>query len=185
MAGNVAKAVLDLLFPPLCIACRAQVGEAGFCASCWSGITFLDGPGCACCGLPFPVALEGENICAACLARPPAFDTARAILVYDQTSRGAVLALKHADRLDLVPGFARWLSRVGRAALDDSNLVVPVRHRERQAAAGAAGTVEKGDAAPAGRIKTRPDHLRAAGDAERRKQQVQNRFGDIPSHTLV
>jgi ComF family protein len=126
MAGNVAKAVLNLLFPPLCIACRAQVGEAGFCASCWSGITFLDGPGCACCGLPFPVALEGENICAACLARPPAFDTARAILVYDQTSRGAVLALKHADRLDLVPGFARWLSRVGRTALADSDLVVPV-----------------------------------------------------------
>jgi ComF family protein len=126
MAGNVAKAVLDLLFPPLCIACRVPVGEAGFCASCWSGITFLDGPGCACCGLPFPVALEGENVCAACLARPPAFDSARAIFVYDQTSRGAVLALKHADRLELVPGFARWLSRIGRAVLDDSDLVVPV-----------------------------------------------------------
>src|SRR5471032_948554 len=126
MAGNVAKAVLDLLFPPLCIGCRAQVGEAGFCASCWSGITFLDGPGCACCGLPFPVALEGENVCAACLARPPAFDSARAIFVCDQTSRGAVLALKHADRLELVPGFARWLSRIGRAVLEDSDLVVPV-----------------------------------------------------------
>jgi predicted amidophosphoribosyltransferase len=71
MLGNVAKPVLDLLFPPLCIGCRAAVGEAGFCAACWSGITFLDGPGCACCGIPFPVALEGENICAACLANPP------------------------------------------------------------------------------------------------------------------
>jgi predicted amidophosphoribosyltransferase len=126
MAGNVAKAVLDLLFPPLCIGCRAPVGEAGFCALCWSGISFLDGPGCACCGLPFPVALEGENVCAACLARPPAFDSARAIFVYDQTSRGAVLALKHADRLELVPGFARWLSRIGRTVLEDSDLVVPV-----------------------------------------------------------
>src|SRR5471032_959305 len=126
MVGSVAKAVLDLLFPPLCIGCRAPVGEAGFCASCWSGITILDGPGCACCGLPFPVALEGENICAACLAKPPAFDSARAILVYDQTSRGAILALKHADRLDLVPGFTRWLSRIGRAALEDSDMVVPV-----------------------------------------------------------
>src|SRR5471030_635796 len=28
MAGNVAKAVLDLLFPPLCIGCRAQVSYA-------------------------------------------------------------------------------------------------------------------------------------------------------------
>ena len=115
MLGNVAKPVLDLLFPPLCIGCRAPVGEAGFCAACWSGITFLDGPGCACCGLPFPVALEGENLCAACLAKPPAFDSARAILAYDDKSRGAILALKHADRLDLVPGFARWLGRAGRS----------------------------------------------------------------------
>lgn len=120
------KAVLDLLFPPLCMACRAPVGEAGFCAACWSGIAFLDGPGCACCGLPFPVALEGINHCAACLASPPAFDSARAILAYDEKSRGAILALKHADRLDLVPGFARWLARVGAAARGDCDLVVPV-----------------------------------------------------------
>src|SRR3954471_15069674 len=126
MLGNVAKPVLDLLFPPLCIGCRAAVGEAGFCAACWSGITFLDGPGCACCGLPFPVALEGENFCAACLAKPPAFDTARAIMAYDENSRGAILALKHADRLDLVPGFARWLGRTGRTMLENSDLVVPV-----------------------------------------------------------
>jgi ComF family protein len=121
-----AKAVLDLLFPPLCMACRAPVGEAGFCAACWSGIHFLDGPACACCGLPFPVALEGENLCAACLAEPPAFDSARAILAYDDNSRGAILALKHADRLDLVPGFTRWLARAGAAVRDDADLIVPV-----------------------------------------------------------
>ena len=132
MGGNVAKALLDLLFPPLCIGCRDAVGEAGFCAACWSAITFLDGPGCACCGLPFAVQLEGEVLCAACLAKPPAFDTARAILAYDDNSRRAILALKHADRLDLVPGFSRWLSRTGRQLLEDSDLVVPVPlHRFR------------------------------------------------------
>lgn len=132
MLENVAKPVLDLLFPPLCIGCRASVGEAGFCADCWSGITFLDGPGCACCGIPFPVALEGENLCAACLASPPAFDSARAIMAYDDKSRGAILALKHADRLDLVPGFARWLGRTGRTTLAQCDLVVPVPlHRVR------------------------------------------------------
>jgi len=132
MLGNVAKPVLDLLFPPLCIGCRAPVGEAGFCADCWSGITFLDGPGCACCGLPFPVALEGENLCAGCLATPPAFDSARAIMAYDEKSRGAILVLKHADRLDLVPGFARWLGRAGQALRARCELVVPVPlHRLR------------------------------------------------------
>ncbi|HEX2758978.1 MAG TPA: ComF family protein [Rhizomicrobium sp.] len=127
MAGNgknIARALADLLFPPLCMSCRAPVGEQGLCAPCWSGITFLDGPACACCGLPFPVALEGENFCAACLARKPAFDSARAVMVYDDKSRAAILALKHADRLELVPGFARWLGRGG--TLAGCDLIVPV-----------------------------------------------------------
>ena len=72
------------------------------------------------------VALEGENLCAACLAKPPAFDSARAIMAYDEKSRGAILGLKHADRLDLVPGFARWLGRAGRSLLTECDLVVPV-----------------------------------------------------------
>ena len=128
----VAKAALDLLYPPLCMSCRAQVAEPGLCATCWSAVTFLDGPGCACCGLPFAVALEGDNLCAACLAKPPAFDRARAILAYDEASRGAILALKHADRLDLVPGFARWLGRTGRPLLEAAEMIVPVPlHRMR------------------------------------------------------
>jgi ComF family protein len=126
MLENIAKPVLDLLFPPLCVRCRAPVTDMGFCAGCWSGLTFLDGTACTCCGLPFPVALEGENLCAACLAKPPAFDRARAILAYDENSRGAILALKHADRLELVPGFARWLARTGQGLIAESEMVVPV-----------------------------------------------------------
>jgi ComF family protein len=132
MALAAAKVLLDLLFPPLCIGCRAPVANWGFCAGCWSALAFLDGPACTCCGLPFPVALEGENLCAACLSKPPAFDRARAIFAYDENSRGAVLALKHADRLDLVPGFARWLGRAGHSLISQGDLVVPVPlHRSR------------------------------------------------------
>ena len=130
--GRTGAGVLDILFPPLCMACRIPVAHTGLCADCWGAITFLDGPACACCGLPFPVDLEGENRCAACLASPPAFDSARAILAYDDKSRGAILALKHADRLDLVPGFARWLTRAGQQALSRAEVVVPVPlHRWR------------------------------------------------------
>jgi predicted amidophosphoribosyltransferase len=82
MALAAAKTLLDLLFPPLRVGCRVPVANTGFCAGCWSGLTFLEGPACACCGLPFPVALEGENLCAARLASPPAFDQARAIMAY-------------------------------------------------------------------------------------------------------
>ena len=62
----------------------------------------------------------------------PAFDRARAIFAYDETSRSPILALKHADRLDLVPGFAQWLERSGRTLLAGANLIVPVPlHRLR------------------------------------------------------
>jgi hypothetical protein len=59
------------------------------------------------------------------------------------------------------------------------------RHRERQPATGAAGAVEKGDAAPAGGAKARLADGRAAVDAQRRKQQIQNRFGDSRGHGLL
>jgi ComF family protein len=130
---SVAGGALDLLFPPLCLSCREPVGsEGGFCADCWATLTFLDGPACACCGTPFPVDPGPGSLCAACLAQPPAFARARAILAYDENSRGAILALKHADRLELVPGFSRWLGRVGKPLLEDADLIVPVPlHRSR------------------------------------------------------
>ncbi len=132
MGMELKSGLLDVLFPPVCIACREPGGSSGFCAQCWSTIQFLDGPLCASCGIPFDVALLEGACCAPCLARPPAFDKARAILRYDDVSRLPILALKHADRLDLVPGFALWLERAGRRLLDSSDLIVPVPlHRGR------------------------------------------------------
>jgi len=52
-----------------------------------------------------------------------AFDRARAILRYDEVSRAPILALKHADRLELVPGFAQWLERAGRDLIAGSDLI--------------------------------------------------------------
>jgi len=45
---------------------------------------------------------------------------------YDPASRDLILALKRADRLDLVPPFARWLDRTGYTLLTNSDLIVPV-----------------------------------------------------------
>ncbi|HEY0302297.1 MAG TPA: double zinc ribbon domain-containing protein, partial [Rhizomicrobium sp.] len=124
---RAGRAALDLLFPPLCIACRAPVAAPGaLCAACWQTVRFLDGPMCACCGLTFEFDPGEGTLCAACHARPPAFDKARAVMRYDEASRGPILALKHGDRLDLMPGFARWLDRGGRTLLDEADLIVPV-----------------------------------------------------------
>jgi ComF family protein len=45
---------------------------------------------------------------------------------YDEASKVTFLALKHADRLDLIPPLARWLARTGRPLLKEADVIVPV-----------------------------------------------------------
>jgi ComF family protein len=119
--------ILDFVFPPLCASCRAPVSEAhNLCASCWNRIAFLSEPMCTVCGFPFEFDAGQNTLCAACRQSPPAFDNARALMRYDEASRDPILALKRADRLDLVPAFARWLARSGSGFLDEADLIVPV-----------------------------------------------------------
>ena len=130
---RAARAALDLVYPPLCIGCRAPVAEPGaFCAACWLQIQFVDGPVCDCCGTPFEFDPGDGTRCAACHAKPPAYDRARAVMRYDETSKAPILALKHADRLELSPAFARWLARGGSGLIDEADVIVPVPlHRAR------------------------------------------------------
>jgi len=130
---RAGRRVLDLVYPPLCIVCREPVLDPdSLCPECWKALHFLDGPVCSVCGLPFDFDPIEETACAACIAHPPAFDRARAILQYDDASRKPVLAIKHADRLDLVPAFGRWLERMGKELLAGSDAMMPVPlHRFR------------------------------------------------------
>jgi ComF family protein len=119
--------LLDLLLPPRCAACGGAVAEAGaLCSGCWGAIEFLGPPACRRCAYPFEFEIEGQTLCAACSARPPVFDRARAVLRYDDGSRNMLLAFKHADRTDLAPLFGRWLARAGEELLADADLVAPV-----------------------------------------------------------
>ncbi len=133
LARRAGHALLDLVYPPLCAVCRRPVSEAhALCAACWGEIGFLDGPGCRCCGLPFEIDPGPDTLCAACHAEPPAFDSARSVMRYDDASKKPILALKRADRHDLVLAFARWLARSGREMLAEADIIVPVPlHRRR------------------------------------------------------
>jgi ComF family protein len=130
---RIGRAALDLLFPPLCIICRETVREPGsLCPDCWQTISFLDGPCCVACGLPFEFDVGVGTLCATCLAHPPAFDRARSVMRYDEHSRDPILALKHADRHDVAPAFARWLARTGADLVAAADVIVPVPlHRWR------------------------------------------------------
>lgn len=126
--GPRAKALwrgaLDLLFPPQALDGGAAPLAGGLSAETWSRIHFLDGPVCDGCGAPFEYDI-GDR-CSACLARPRAFDAARAACLYDEVSRDPILKLKHADRLDLAPLLARWLSRAARELVEEADAIAPV-----------------------------------------------------------
>ena len=120
------RAVLDLVFPPQALDDGPRPLAAGLSAEAWNKIVFLDDPVCDGCGTPFEYSQGPGARCAACMARPRPFSRARAACLYDEASRGPILQLKHADRTDLAPLFARWLSRAARDLLAEADAVAPV-----------------------------------------------------------
>src|SRR3546814_5452186 len=66
---TAGRAIVDYALPPRCPGCGIIVGEdRQFCLTCWSSLHFLDGPACAHCSIPLPIALPGGSIaCGACL----------------------------------------------------------------------------------------------------------------------
>ncbi|MFQ5623957.1 MAG: ComF family protein, partial [Paracoccaceae bacterium] len=75
---------------------------------------------------------ESKVLCDACTRLPQAWDRGRAVFRYEGTGRRIVLALKHADRLDMIPPLAEWLKRSAADLLADADLIAPVPlHRLR------------------------------------------------------
>ena len=132
---HALTAVLDLLLPPECLACTAQVITQGlFCAACFAATTWIADPVCHRCGLPFPsnAAAGRDHTCQACRAAPPAFAAARAALLYDSGARRLILPFKHADRPELAASLAPFLVRAGAPLLARADVLVPVPlHRSR------------------------------------------------------
>jgi predicted amidophosphoribosyltransferase len=127
--------LVDIVYPPRCVACRAHTETPhGLCGACWREMGFVSGAVCDACGAPVPAGQEGPGrlLCDGCVREPPAWGRGRAAFLYDGCGRRLVLALKHADRLDLVRPFAAWMRRAGAELLRDATLVAPVpMHRLR------------------------------------------------------
>ncbi len=124
---GLAGLALNALLPPRCLSCGATVERPGaLCARCWSGIHFLEPPLCELCGFPLEFELGPGALCGACTRHAPAFDRARAVMRYDETSRGLVLGFKHADRTDGAAAYGAWLARAGAGLIAEADLIAPV-----------------------------------------------------------
>ncbi|OJY65487.1 MAG: amidophosphoribosyltransferase [Sphingobium sp. 66-54] len=125
--------LLDYALPPRCAACGTIVAQPGtFCADCWSTIAFLGEPMCACCGVDLPTVIGPDGLCGACLATPPPYDRARAVLRYGDVGRAVAHRLKYGRRLSLAGVMAAHMARLIPEEERAQALLVPVPlHRWR------------------------------------------------------
>ncbi len=130
---KMALRALDFLLPPLCQMCAEPVGEpATLCPRCWKKIRFISAPFCARCGMPFDFPVEEGTLCGPCLADPPPYATARAVLLYDEDSRKIILGFKHGDRTYAAKALAAWMHRASGPLLAEAGALIPVPlHRAR------------------------------------------------------
>lgn len=93
------KTLLNAFFPPVCPVCSDRIDEAGkLCPRCFGRLVFV-----------------ADNT----------KEQASAV-VYDETSRQLILALKYGDRLDLAPLLARLMYNAGRDVLTDADALAAV-----------------------------------------------------------
>lgn len=124
---HASAIVVDLVLPPRCVGCRTLVQAGGaLCPTCWQGIRFIEPPVCRCCGRPLGSSAAQDALCPVCAELPPAFDHARAGVVYDDHARSLILAYKHGERLECARAFVPWMLRAGDELLAEASLIVPV-----------------------------------------------------------
>lgn len=129
IGAAAARAVLDAVYPPGCLACNAPVADAGgLCPACWVDTPFLHGQLCCDrCGQPVPGRMdEAPVICDDCRAIARPWARGRAVMAYGGRGRDLVLALKHRDALHLAGPAGAWLARAAGDLIRADTLVAPV-----------------------------------------------------------
>ena len=119
---------VSLIYPPRCITCGDTVeSDFGLCGPCWRDTAFLGGMICDACGAALPPGGEGDmHHCDACMQSPKPWVQGRAALMYSDTGRKLVLALKHGDRQEMARPAGLWMANMIRGLVDPDALVVPV-----------------------------------------------------------
>jgi len=128
MVGKFQTA-LRLVYPPRCLSCGGLVErEFGLCATCWRDTAFIGGLVCDLCGVPLPGEAPPQEVvhCDDCMRIARPWVRGRAAVLYNQTGRRLVLALKHGDRQDIAQPAAGWMARAATPILLPDMLIAPV-----------------------------------------------------------
>ena len=131
------RVLLDIVFPPLCHACKTFIPEAGdlhLCSTCRGEVPAVSSPLCTVCGIPFATQGGSDHPCGACLSTHPRFAAARAAVLFDGVARDLIHRFKYDKKVHL----ARPLTLLATEALTSfaassgAELLIPVPlHRRR------------------------------------------------------
>lgn len=120
------KQLLDILFPPRCVACGAA--GAWFCSACLAAVTPLPSPFCSHCGRP----LGRQGICRRCQLEPTQILSITSYSAYRQPLRKAIHAFKYDGMRVLCEPLAGFLVKALEEQHITADLIVPVPlHRAR------------------------------------------------------
>ncbi len=97
----------------------------------WLDIKFLNMPVCCRCGAPFEAMHDVGDAyelveCAACIARKPAFDRARAVFIYDDLTSRIILRFKNGADRNGLKLMSQWCVDVAGDLVRDADFVMAV-----------------------------------------------------------
>ena len=128
MLADGIQTALRAIYPARCLTCGSVVdSDFGLCGPCWRDTSFIGGTVCDCCGVPLPGADQGDTPhCDACIQSPRPWAQGRAALLYRDTGRKLVLALKHGDRQEIAKPAALWMAEAVRGCIAPDTLIAPI-----------------------------------------------------------
>lgn len=131
--GLLGGALLDQLYPPVCLSCDTPVATAdSLCSACFRELRAITAPLCPVLGIPFEASLGPDARSAEAIADPPPFARSRSAVVYNDVARALVGKLKYGDRPELARFCARLMAQAGHELWGPDALLVPVPlHRVR------------------------------------------------------
>ena len=144
--GCCGVALANLVFPPSCVSCEAELDEAAIGERraalrrrASSEMELFDGPMCERCGAPVPACdglTNGDGLppvrkvagCYRCRGRKMWFDATIALGLYDGRLREMLLRMKtpKGDALSLAMGRLIWQMRGERLAALEVDVVAPI-----------------------------------------------------------
>lgn len=186
MLESLKRAVLDALFPPLCIGCRKS--GTLICEKCESSLPRHLPPFCSLCAKPLSTGRSPLSpLCPRCLGSPLAIDGVRSVFKLEGVVREGVHHLKYRGVTSLAGPFASHMGSYLAANPLPVDAIIPVplhprRLKERgynQSALLARAVAQKRGLefleSALTRVKDTPAQVRSAS-AEERRRNVQGAF---------